>query len=1025
MADDISKKVLIDISISKDEAAQAVQDFKADVDALKDSVLANKAALANAKTATAQLTTELAKSKIEHQNVKIAIDKARLSQIEMNAAAKQAKQDAKAASGSYAEAQQKLTELGKAIKNAEGGFKSQNEAIKAQIAEYRDLNNQLKAFDKQMGNHQRNVGNYEKAISGISQQINRLIPGFTQFQSVLQSAAQGFNAMGKGAAETAEGMEGAEVATGALSAAAIGLTAALAAFIGVAVVTIDYLSQFAGYSDAAAGKISGLKAGWGAFMNSIANGDWKNMFDNMNTASTLAEAATLNLRDLQRQAMVAQEQTANEDAKLGVLMKTFRDKAVSAAEKQNAYTEALKLTNGQYDRNHELAVDAYNMSTLQIAAKAGLNKEQAKDLYISAKKGQSMEDLSKAYDKAIEKAYQLVKANDLDKDILKQSVDALGLLTSIDSKKENQQEMFKVRNDNQQAKAEAAAEKLKSQLETSKQALEEANNERIESITKGLQAQMDAYSKELSTTDEFYRQKIFKEQEFIEKQKKLRDQVKGNSASAVQARGNFNKAIEVAHGNMDQFGKDKEDANAKIIEDNTNKTLDLINKANVTLQEAVDRNLSEGLDKQLALLTDEQDKLYVAQDTASDETKERIDKLQADLANKKLKFSEEERQALIDKIQSLKNIQKKADAQTLAEVESIEKQKIKLRQDFDQEEQLTKDKMAVTQAELENKNPYSKSKQSAEQKLMDDQLDKDINQEGLTDAKKLLIFNDYLLKKKRLEDDFNNGRLKETLKFAQLAADGSFNILQNAIAHNAQAQEVSLEKQKNYDLQNQALTTTQRYAIEERYRIQSGQAKVKEFKQEQALNIAKTVMAGAKAIVEDLGSPEKIPFDIATTALEIGVIAEQKPPAYAKGGIHYDSDGKGGLLPGYSKVDNMNARLRSGEGIVVSEAMRDPWAKSVVSSINQSFGGRSFDGSAPVSWPVPHFASGGIYNTYMPTSDNGLRPQINVSGMGRMHPDDINAIANAVSNIKFPPMDVKDINFAQNRLAQATDRLNY
>src|SRR6185312_2026988 len=266
---------------------------------------------------------------------------------------------------------------------------------------------------------------------------------------------------------------------------------------------------------------------------------------------------------------------------------------------------------------------------------------------------------------------------------------------------------------------------------------------------------------------------------------------------------------------------------------------------------------------------------------------------------------------------------------------------------------------------------------------------------------------------------------QQEINFATQISNSPFAIYGQTLQRQNQAQEVYLERQKEHDLQNQALTETQKYQLSEKYRVLEGKQKVKEFHQEQELNIAKATMEGALAIVKayaeegPIVASAELPFLIGETALQIGVIAAEKPPAYAKGGLHYESDGRGGVLPGYSKTDNTNAYLRSGEGIVVSEAMQVPWARQLVSAINQSYGGRPFEGTFG-----PGFASGGIFNSYLPTIDNGLRPQLAVAS--RLHPDDIHGIVagltNAINNMPPPVVDVKDINYQQQRLATVQDR---
>lgn len=106
----------------------------------------------------------------------------------------------------------------------------------------------------------------------------------------------------------------------------------------------------------------------------------------------------------------------------------------------------------------------------------------------------------------------------------------------------------------------------------------------------------------------------------------------------------------------------------------------------------------------------------------------------------------------------------------------------------------------------------------------------------------------------------------------------------------------------------------------------------------QAAAAAKTVLAIAGGIISGVA--------IAATAVQ----------GFSKGGV-YQSDGAGGVLPGYSRYDNVNAKLRSGEGIVVSEAMRNPQARAAVSSINVAYGGRPFSRTNTSG----AFADGGIF----------------------------------------------------------------
>ncbi|WP_432326120.1 hypothetical protein ACRQ5D_17895 [Mucilaginibacter sp. P25] len=161
-------------------------------------------------------------------------------------------------------------------------------------------------------------------------------------------------------------------------------------------------------------------------------------------------------------------------------------------------------------------------------------------------------------------------------------------------------------------------------------------------------------------------------------------------------------------------------------------------------------------------------------------------------------------------------------------------------------------------------------------------------------------------------------------------------------------------------------------------------------------------------------APFVIPGIIASTAIQVATIVAQKPPQYAKGGLHYQSDGRGALLPGYSRTDNTNAYLRSGEAIVVSEAMRNPWARNLVSAINVAHGGRDFS----IPNPGRGYAIGGIF------TDGG-----NANRYYNQPVNDVKDLANTLAYQminNFPPVyvDVKDINNQQNILAQTINRVN-
>ncbi|MDR3693377.1 hypothetical protein [Mucilaginibacter sp.] len=253
----------------------------------------------------------------------------------------------------------------------------------------------------------------------------------------------------------------------------------------------------------------------------------------------------------------------------------------------------------------------------------------------------------------------------------------------------------------------------------------------------------------------------------------------------------------------------------------------------------------------------------------------------------------------------------------------------------------------------------------------------------------------------------------------QKIADAALNILKNSIKQQADAKIAGLEQDKNAELSNRSLTSTQKLAIEQKYKQKEAQVKIKAFKQEQEASIAQAAINGALAITKVTSqagefSPLLIPGIITETAIQVATIAAQKPPAYASGGLHYNSDGRGGVLPGYSKTDNTNAYLRSGEGVVVSEAMQVPWARNLISAINVGFGGRDFS----ITNPGRGYAVGGIFTDGGDANRYYNQPVHDQKNLA-------NSIAYQMIN-NFPPVyvDVKDINNQQNILAQTVNRVN-
>nr|WP_294947857.1 hypothetical protein [uncultured Mucilaginibacter sp.] len=310
------------------------------------------------------------------------------------------------------------------------------------------------------------------------------------------------------------------------------------------------------------------------------------------------------------------------------------------------------------------------------------------------------------------------------------------------------------------------------------------------------------------------------------------------------------------------------------------------------------------------------------------------------------------------------------------------------------------------------------AKFDAEKKLIDDKFAYEIFlAEGNNEKKKELAIK-HQQDITALSQQYEQQRRDFALNTAQQVADKAFGIIGNNIKASSDAKIKGLEKDKAGELSNKNLTATQRKAIEDKYKKKEAEEKIKAFKAEQRASVVQAVVNGALAITKATAQTGVfaafvIPGIIASTALQVATIIAQKPPAFAKGG-QFVSDGRGALLPGYSRTDNTNAYLRSGEAVVVSEAMRNPWARNLVSAINVAHGGRDF--SAPNTGRG--YAIGGIF------TDGG-----NANRYYNQPVNDIKDMANTLAYQminNFPPIyvDVKDVNNQQNILAQTVNRVN-
>jgi len=181
-------------------------------------------------------------------------------------------------------------------------------------------------------------------------------------------------------------------------------------------------------------------------------------------------------------------------------------------------------------------------------------------------------------------------------------------------------------------------------------------------------------------------------------------------------------------------------------------------------------------------------------------------------------------------------------------------------------------------------------------------------------------------KKAKEELDLQKSVATASIKFAEELSNSLFNIQNDRINQEYEEGIKLLEKKKTKELENKNLTDGQKAAIDEKYAKQEAALKLKQWKAEQQAKQEQAIINGALAITTLMASAPPVILAapnpaffvglasiIASTALQVGLIAGAKPPAFAKGTEYVEQ----GNAP--SGVDTVHARLNIGERVVPTE----------------------------------------------------------------------------------------------------------
>lgn len=950
--------------------------------------------------------------------------------------------------------------------------------IDASAKSINDLTTVLKAQEKAIGQTYRNVGNYEEAIRNVANELGRAIPGFQQFSSAINvvggfgefipkafdsasssiqnfasgisTASQkmtsfvGFKQFGaqaeKAEAETADlsssvsdlsenvgqVQEGAEkavagfkqftgaateltatssagaVATGELAvgeaaagAAAQGATGgvsalniAVGAVIGViaAVVVaiyglVQYLKTLDSVGDRTSQVWAGMKASFTAAADSMRAGDWKGLIKNMHDADFEARHFTEAMQDLGDAMLATEVHSAKAEAAIADLMLKMRNRRISPEQEQQYFNQIQAISTKNYEERKKNADELYKIAIREAENGKYLTAQEKKNL---RERGVDYAIYLENNDKISSGSYQKIA------EAQKQQIAADAFYQSV---KERAQNRLDAKLDQAAQKQQAAAEKERQLLQKQTDAYLESENILKSSHAKELQAIYENYGDQVLAADQHYNDEITKLKKF--RDKKLITQAQYNRVETQLSKEHAGEVQRI----IDQFNRED-------LEKYRQATNELINLRIQNIDDDTKRTVA-GL-KQRGI---EQEQELTNQNAEHLRNVKALDLEIANLDGAEKAEAQERRDNEISLIEL-------NEGKRIALAKSTAKQIATVNRNAARERQAAEDEAAVLKAKRGSNIFTSGGAKSAEMQAISNRYDFEIAEAARAGRSTVLLEQQKIEALKQINDQYRNEKVAYAAEAEQMVQGSVFDILSQNLQQQSEAKLNQLSQSKDAELNNTSLTNTERRLIEQKYKKLEDAEKVRAFKANQKLQAANILINGAVGIsktIAEMGFLPAIPFvalTVASTALQIGKVLSAKP-GFADGG-EFKSDGKGALLPGYSRKDNTNAYLRSGEAVVVSEAMQAPWARNIVSDINVMFGGRSF--ATPGHQKA--FATGGLF------TDGG-----NANRYYSAPVYDSEALANSmayqlINNFPAVYVDVKDINNQQSIRAQTINRVD-
>ncbi|MBB2149185.1 phage tail tape measure protein [Pedobacter gandavensis] len=508
----------------------------------------------------------------------------------------------------------------------------------------------------------------------------------------------------------------------------------------------------------------------------------------------------------------------------------------------------------------------------------------------------------------LENAYQKLDATD-----------TKGITSNIKKRRELEKQL-------EQLNGSTKAPKKDKSLKKAEKLFDDAELERISSLERTAQAIMDSYAKELSETDEHFRQ--------------------------LQKKHHTN-AQAVAQIEKERISK-LQQLNEKFRKEDLATLTGIQNEISQLSTAAISRDT----DRQLAEL-EEASRLKIAQlDKEDTEVRERVTKQKASIDALKKSGKNDEALILEEAVARELDILDKSG--------KLREQYLKSQTKKENEIKSTaagNKRLSGLEADVVNANSEGDGKKSidAQIALLDFKHQIEVEKAEETGLAVEEINARYRSERKTLEEAHIKEQNEFAIEMAQKASDTVFSMLANSRHAETDAAISRLDKERETELSNKNLTESQKEAINRKYDEKVKKEKEKAWKNDQRASIAQALINGALAVTKVLAqtgilSPFAIPAIVAGTAAEVALIATQKMPQFEHGGYSagdYDTEDKSspsGFVRRPTLFSNSSSGrpFIAGEGykteyIISSEQLKDPVIADFVSTVEDMRGVRRFE----------------------------------------------------------------------------------